>query len=686
MATLGLSRATWAAVWAASALGAFALGCTHVPPGRYAIDRVDIVGASKVDVDEVEDKIATAASPRFLGLFRGVVLDYELFDPYVLERDLARIERLYRARGFYEAHARAGRVEKVGPSRVRVMVVVDEGPPVTVGQIKIDGIATLPIDHAAAVLAAVRRRLRAGRNFDEERYDTAQDELKRALTDSGYAFAKVEGRVEVDLSRHVADVFLDVTPGPLARLGAVTITGLGPLPELPVRRAIDLDEGELYSTANLESARRAILALGVFSEAEVEPDLSKPSSPTVPVNVVVTPSELRSLRLGGGIELDVIRTDVHAIAGWEDRNFLGGLRRFNVDLRPGVVLYPTRVPTFRAPKELLLEARARAELRQPGVLEARTNGIVRGEVNVYPVLFADPKATTQFVPGYLDLSAGYGLDRSFGPFYASLFYNFQNSFPFDYGAETQNFRKVVLSYLNLKTTLDLRDDAIRPHAGLVIGNDLQLAGLPVLQTFRGPDVLFAKDVRLQPELRGYVPLSRRWTLALRATTGFVYPFPSSYGGSLRPGNDPSADDIQLVFFRGFFSGGPNSNRGYPYRGVGPKGDVSTFLPGLTQDDVFPTGGLSLWEASVEVRFPLSGDLGGVAFCDASDVSRYKFDIRLLYPHLSCGAGLRYDTPVGAIGLDLGVPIPGLQALDKNALPSEKVPAQTFAVSIGIESR
>jgi outer membrane protein assembly factor BamA len=113
--------------------------------------------------------------------------------------------------------------------------------------------------------------------------------------------------------------------------------------------------------------------------------------------------------------------------------------------------------------------------------------------------------------------------------------------------------------------------------------------------------------------------------------------------------------------------------------------VSKFLPGLI-DDVFPTGGLSLWEASVEVRFPLSGDLGGVAFCDASDVSRYMFDIRLLYPHLSCGAGLRYGTPVGAIGLDLGVPIPGLQALEKNAPASEKVPAEAFAISIGIESR
>src|SRR5438105_1711825 len=79
---------------------AFATGCSHPPPGRYVIDTVDVdpmiipgvdpEGVSRgVAESEIIDKIATAASPPFLGVFpRGVVLDFELFDPYVLERDL----------------------------------------------------------------------------------------------------------------------------------------------------------------------------------------------------------------------------------------------------------------------------------------------------------------------------------------------------------------------------------------------------------------------------------------------------------------------------------------------------------------------------------------------------------------------------------------------------------------------
>ena len=705
-----------------------AAGCAHPPPGRYAIDTVDIEtvaipgvdteGTSRgVSASAIEDKIATAASPRFLGIFpRGVVLDYELFDRYVLERDLARIERYYRARGYYEAHARAGRVERTAEQHVRVTIVVQEGPRVDVGEVRIEGVATLPIDDAAAVLTAVRRRLRQGKPFEEERYETAQENLVRALADRGYAFAKVKASAEVDLKRHVADVTLVVTPGTISRLGSISVSGLGDLPEQPVRRALDLSQGELYSKSKLESARRAVLALGVFSDADVVPGLDDPASGVVPINVQLVRNEPGAVTLGGGVELDAVRADLHLLTGWDHRNFLGGLRRITIDLRPGVVLFPTRFPQLKAPERYLAQGRARAELRQPGFIEARTGGIVRGELDVYPVILPDESNTpANFVPGYRDLSTGVGLDRTLGPLYASVFYNLQTSFPFAYvfqdgfpyahfGDLPLDLKKVVLSYVDLRTNLDFRDDAIHPHSGLFVGNDLQFAGVPVTPNFRGADTLFAKDIRVQPEVRGYVPLSRRWTLAMRVSTGFLFPanYGDSFGNSLALPTDVT-DDVQLVFFRGFFSGGPNSNRGYPYRGVGPKQQVPVFIPGVspgvTPQQVqmycanpahenelackFPTGGLTVWETSVELRFPIAGQLTGATFCDASDVSRFRVDIRLLYPHLSCGLGLHYNTPVGPIRLDAGFQLPGLQVLDPNADPIEKSSDSFYAISIGI---
>jgi outer membrane protein insertion porin family/translocation and assembly module TamA len=102
----------------------------------------------------------------------------------------------------------------------------------------------------------------------------------------------------------------------------------------------------------------------------------------------------------------------------------------------------------------------------------------------------------------------------------------------------------------------------------------------------------------------------------------------------------------------------------------------------------PLGGLSLWEASIELRFPIYEPLGGVTFCDASDVSPSTFDIRLDHPHLSCGVGLRYDTPIGPVRLDVGLRIPGAQ-FPRGTPPSEdgepstiySIPA-AFAFGIG----
>jgi outer membrane protein insertion porin family/translocation and assembly module TamA len=67
--------------------------------------------------------------------------------------------------------------------------------------------------------------------------------------------------------------------------------------------------------------------------------------------------------------------------------------------------------------------------------------------------------------------------------------------------------------------------------------------------------------------------------------------------------------------------------------------------------------VSLWEASLELRYPIYDPLGRV-FCDAGDVSAQQVTLRFDYLHLSCGGGLRYDTPIGPIRVDIGVRIPG----------------------------
>ena len=101
----------------------------------------------------------------------------------------------------------------------------------------------------------------------------------------------------------------------------------------------------------------------------------------------------------------------------------------------------------------------------------------------------------------------------------------------------------------------------------------------------------------------------------------------------------------------------------------------------------PIGGFTQWEASMEVRFDLSGAFGAALFCDAADVSAEEWDFRFAYLHLACGAGARYDTPVGPIRLDIGYRIPPLQVLgyknDPEAVVQPTIFGAPIAISFGI---
>ncbi|HTB79089.1 MAG TPA: BamA/TamA family outer membrane protein [Polyangiaceae bacterium] len=678
------------------------LACTSVPQGRSAIDTVKVHGADGINADDVTDRLATTASPKFLGLMRGVVYDYSIYDESVLQRDLARVERYYRGKGFLDARARAARVTQLSANHVRVDITVDEGPPTLDRNVTLEGIAGLPAEDIKAVVAAADTALPRGARFDEDRYKKAQDSITRSLTDRGYAYATLKAEAKADLGAHAIDYVFTISPGIPAVFGSITFLGLdpdggGPQPPFvdskPLLRAIDIRSGKRYSATEIEAATQALLDLGVFSAVRIEPTLSDPPSPIVPLVVQVEPASLRSVRLGGGAEFDAIKTDVHALIGWEDRNFMGGLRDFNVELKPAVVLYPTRIGHYTAPTNLLPGERLRLQLRQPGFIEARTVGFVQPEFNVFPLLVETTPIAGAPVVGYVEPKASVGLNRHFGKhLYATLAYNVQAEFPFAYVPatnESQNIlndlRPLGLLFPQLTTTLDYRDNAIHPHQGFYLSNDFQVAGLP------GTSI--PSDVRVLPEARGYVPLAHGVTLAVRGKLGFL--FGANYGDAFRADlnavqngkagsvqSSPGLDsDIQTVYFRGFFSGGPSSNRGFALRNASPFGIVPflspatstaqvnacTVIEGTTQtlnlaNCLIPIGGFTLWEASVEVRFDIGGPFGVAVFCDTGDVSPNRFDLRFGYLHMSCGAGARYDTPVGPIRLDVGYRIQPLQVI------------------------
>ena len=690
---------------AALVLSLTCLACTSVPKGRVSVNDLAFEGNDSVSSDDIGERLATQESPKFLGLFRGIVFDYQLLDRRVLAKDMARVQRFYRSRGFYEAKVREVRVENVGPSHVRVVVVVDEGKPVRVASVQLIGEGDASAEAKAAIPQALEV-LAVGDPFDESNYHGAERAVLEALTDHGHAYARVQPQARIDLPNHLAYVWYRVEPGPLAVVGDIRVQCATPHEAGPVLRALNIEPGDPYSTADLRDARDALLGLGVFSNVEIEPQLTSSSekSPRVPLLIKLTTMKERTLKLGGGMELDTLRTDFHLRAGWEHQNFLGGYRHFSAEVKPGVVLYPTRIPSLNKPDHYLPEVKSSVQMKQPGFIEARTWGALRTEYNISPLLLSptvDPNAS---VLGYREFKGAAGLERRFRRLFSTFYYNYQRNAPFAYvGTLDPALQGVTISYVDLRAELDLRDSRTSPHAGLLFSADLQAAGGPLMGD--------ARDVKVQPETRIYIPLGHeQFTFAVRGTIGFLFPF--NYAETLSEnaasGHAPLGisrarwiEDVQLMYFRGFFSGGANSNRGYARGGVGPHGVIPFLNPDLASTEGCdpsspnsgsvqcnqPLGGPSLWEASAELRFPLSGPLTGAGFCDFSDVSPEKRDLRFDYLHMSCGSGARYATPVGPVRLDIGYRIPNMQILGSSDESVEGNPGTIFglpmAVSLGI---
>jgi outer membrane protein insertion porin family len=133
-----------------------------------------------------------------------------------------------------------------------------------------------------------------------------------------------------------------------------------------------------------------------------------------------------------------------------------------------------------------------------------------------------------------------------------------------------------------------------------------------------------------------------------------------WANSVRIGLAQPFADSRVPVSELFFSGGGSTLRGFPLNGAGPQrsvpvcsnpADTST----CTQIQV-PEGGRELFIINSEMRIPLpiKKGLGIAAFYDGGNVfpSVGFRDFGTAYSH-TVGLGLRYNTPVGPVRVDLG---------------------------------
>jgi len=108
----------------------------------------------------------------------------------------------------------------------------------------------------------------------------------------------------------------------------------------------------------------------------------------------------------------------------------------------------------------------------------------------------------------------------------------------------------------------------------------------------------------------------------------------------------------------FTSGGAQNMRGYS------GGRLSPMIDQDGKGNWVPTGGNGLLDGTLELRFPLRGDLGGALFLDGGNVSgasgapgEYRSALDPTKLQLASGVGIRYRTPFGPLRADVAMRLP-----------------------------
>lgn len=423
--------------------------------------------------------------------------------------------------------------------------------------------------------------------------------------DQGHAKAEVAAtEIIADHEVHRVESSIALAPGPLVRFGQLRATGNERLSTRRLYKIAGFPEGARFDPETLEEVRRRLRRTGVFSSINLEEAETLGPGNTLDVNLTVL--EQRPRRIGAGFEIS--STDGALISGyWMHRNLLGGAERLRVDAEAKDLGSGTSGRDYRLGVRIDRPATIAPDITAS--VEARAERLREEDYD-------------------LDLGVfGFGLtwlpsERLTGQ--TTLEYR-RSRVRDDTG--TTNFEILALP---TSVTWDRRDEPTDAKRGTW----LTATATP----FTGLNDEAGSGLRFVGEGRAYRSFGEddRFTLAGRARAGTIW--------------GPDIEETPRDFL--FYSGGGGSVRGQPYESLGVR--VIEGPDGVT----VKTGGMSVANLTAEARVQVRPRIGVVAFADAGRVwADSSFDGETDW-HAGAGLGVRYDTPIGPLRLDVAGPVGG----------------------------
>lgn len=509
-----------------------------------------------------------------------------------IKEDTDLLDRLLRAKGYYDARIRGG-IRAPVDGKLRATFEITPGTQYLLASVDLTGLETAG-DRADTLRDAFP--VKVGDPVDADNIVTAQGSLTHALGENGFPFAKVEEpTVRIDHEARKGDLDMIIATGGYRAFGHILVKDDSLFSARHIQRIARFDPGDTYMASDVEDLRKAIIATGLVSSATLTPK-DAGDGQHVDVAVDVSPAPFRTIagELGYGTG-----EGVRVEGNWQHRNF-----------------FP--------PEGAVLVRGVLGTQEQLASLTFRRNNFRRRDQVFTALLSAANTNRDAYAARTLTLSAA--LERQTNII-------FQKKWVWSLGAELvasderDSFSRIagggrrtfLIGALPVNLTYDGSDDLLNPSAGFRLGGRLS------------PELSFQNStfgyVRAQIDGSVYQPMGDRVVLAARARFGSIF------GSSVR----------RIAPSRRFYAGGGGSVRGYGYQDIGPRD---------ANND--PIGGKSLAEFSLESRIRF-GNFGVVPFVDAGNIStQFLPNFRDL--RIGAGVGVRYYSSFGPIRVDVGTPI------------------------------
>ena len=590
-----------------------------------------------------------------------------------LKRDVLRVRVFYWLRGF--RHTQVDTVVTPRGRGVRVLFRVAEGPPTL-----IDTMTVTQLRDSVPMKTLRKWGLPSpGDRIDLTRRDSLRIRVHRELWDRGRGNAELRDTITLLDSTSVAlDITIDA--GPVTLVDTILVEGNEDVSDRTVRRLVGMRHGDLYKRSELLAAQRRMFRSDLFRQMMITSPDSADSMKAIVVSVREAP--MRAAEFGAGlntVEFGQLQANLTLY------NFHGTARRVELHSAVGNLLasslygklgssQPVGVTGDPDPAFLTPTWQVSASVTQPWffstknsvgltvftnrrsvpsiVIDRGSGGsatFTRTLMNAMPLSFTYRFERTRIEAGELYFCVGFGYCRQ--PIIETL-------------RQTNNFSPFIVTL-----RADRTDDPLMPTTGYTVRFDAEHASALTASDWRFN--------RVEADVAPYLKLGRG-SLAVRGHVGWA----KGSASTLTALRVEDADEVLLHPRVRFYGGGARSVRGYGEGQLGPRVltidpakliDIDTAAsepactlasiadrtcdPNVAPSSDFvarPVGGNSIFEGTVEYRFPLTKSLGAAFFVDAGRVGSAQLDIKLpARSAVTPGIGFRYLSPIGPVRVDLG---------------------------------